>query len=56
MVISYVERIVKHLQQTRPNLSVSSLKTYSSVLYNLHKKCIGQWKISIALAQILRIY
>ena len=41
MVISYRERIVKHLQQTRPNLSASSLKTYSSVLYNLYKNMHG---------------
>ena len=41
MVISYRERIVKHLQQTRPDLSASSLKTYSSVLYNLHKNMHG---------------
>ena len=34
--------LTNHLQKQRPNLSLSSLRTYSSVLFNLHTKHMKQ--------------
>jgi hypothetical protein len=35
---SFRDLIAEHLKKNRPNLSDSSLKTYVSILFNLHKK------------------
>ena len=36
--MTFRENIEKEVKEKRPNLSSSSLKTYVSILFNLHKK------------------
>ena len=36
--MSFREEIANQIKAKRPNLSASSLKTYVSILFNLHKK------------------
>jgi hypothetical protein len=36
--MSFRDEIAEKIKEKRPNLSASSLKTYVSILFNLHKK------------------
>ena len=38
--------LIEFIKEKRPSLSVSSLKTYTSILKNLHKRCFGNDEIN----------